>query len=162
MPGAAAFQKGELLSIMVAPHMRGHAVQLLLCPELSRGQWMLGCLSGGCSSQVPALASPPVCHWCQCQLCFLTLYTVQNLQSKEKKVPSFHRVYLICFSPLLSHSQPVSLAALLFQGWPGQLRSPSISSPPWLGLSYSAHPQAPSWKLSSNSDPPLLQRAHPS
>lgn len=39
-------------------HMRGHAVQLLLCPELSRGQRMLQCLSGGCSSQVqhwPAL-----------------------------------------------------------------------------------------------------------
>lgn len=32
--------------------MRGHAVQLLLCPEFSRGQQMLRCLSGGCSSQV--------------------------------------------------------------------------------------------------------------
>lgn len=49
----------------------------------------------------------PVCvpfMVCQHRLCFLTLYTAQNLQSKEKKVPAFHRVCLICFSPFLSHS----------------------------------------------------------
>lgn len=63
----------------------------------------------------------PICMpvvGCQCQLCFLTLYTAQNLQSKERTGPSFHRVYLICLFLLFSHPQPVSSAALLFQGWP--------------------------------------------
>lgn len=62
---------------------------------------------------------------CQHHLCLLTLYTEQNLQSKQKKVPSLRKMHLICFSLLLSHSWPMSLAALLFQGWPGSCMVPS-------------------------------------
>lgn len=106
--------------------MRGHAVQLLLCPKLSRDQWMLQCLSGDCSSQ--SSTGQPICvpvMGCQCQLCFLTLYRAQNLQSKEKTGPSFHRVYLICVFLLLSHySQCHQLPCYFRDGW-GAVQSPS-------------------------------------
>lgn len=65
---------------------------------------MLRCLSGGCSSRVqhwPAQCVPVM--GCQCQLCFLMHCTAQNLQSKEKTVPSFHREYFILVFLLLSH-----------------------------------------------------------
>lgn len=103
----------------------------LVAPACFSWPLFIHCLWSGWSFQLPTCAGgsdqPTRVPFMVCQryLCLLTLYTDQNLQSKQKKVPSLRKMHLICFSLLLSHSCPVSLAALLFQGWPGSCVVPS-------------------------------------
>lgn len=141
------------------------AMQSSSCCALSSAE------AGGCSDASLGAAAPRSQHWPAHLPAIHGLSapaflpdTIQPKMCRAKKVPSFYRVYLICFFSFPSHLQPMSLAALLFQGWPRGLRSPPISSLPWgkgkSVISHPAHPQTPSWKLSSKSGPRLLQRAH--
>lgn len=144
-----------------------HAVQLLLCPEFSRGQQMLRCLSGGCSSQVQ--------HWpahlyasrglSVPALLPDTLYSPKSAEQREDRSLFPQSVFNLPVPALFSSTAGV-ISYPVISGLTKELCSPPISPLPWskgmFGLSHSAHPQAPSWKVSSNSGPPPFQRAHPS
>lgn len=104
------------------------AMQSSSCCALSSAE-ARKCSSGSLGAAAPSSStgqSPVV--GCQCQLCFLTLYRAQNLQSTEKKVPSFHRVYLICVFLLLSHHSQCHQLPCYFRACQGALQSPHLTT----------------------------------
>lgn len=137
------------------------AMQPGSCSALSSAE------ASGCLDASQGAAAPRSQHW-PAHLCAIhglstpallpdTLYSSKSAEQREESSLFPYGLFNL-LSPLLSHSQPVLLAALLFWGWPRELCSPPISSLPWSKgrsrVSRSAHPQAPSWKVFSNSGSP--------